>query len=107
MDRSGLRDRPPISSGPGRWPRIGTVLWHRHPDSMPICASRQVECENRPGPLRSRRGTAHWPGVLGDLLVDAAQVHAALAAVIAMAIDFGNRAEADAWREAAGTAMNS
>jgi hypothetical protein len=43
-------------------------------------------------------------GVLDGVLVGTAQVHAtlALAAATAMASDFGNRAEADAWRQAAG-----
>jgi hypothetical protein len=48
-------------------------------------------------------------GILDDVLVGAAQAHAmlALAAATAMAGDFGNRAEADAWRQAAGTTMAS
>jgi hypothetical protein len=43
--------------------------------------------------------------VLDDVLVGVAQAHAtlALAAATAMASDFGSRAEADAWRQAAGT----
>jgi hypothetical protein len=48
-------------------------------------------------------------GVLDDVLIGTAQVHAtlALAAATAMASDFRNRAEADAWRQAAGTTMTS
>lgn len=49
-------------------------------------------------------------GILNNVLVGAAQAHAtlALAAATAMAGDFGNnRAEADAWRQAAGTIMAS
>lgn len=48
-------------------------------------------------------------GVLDDVLVGVAQAHAtlALAAAMAMAGDFGNRAEADAWRQAAGTTLAS
>ena len=49
-------------------------------------------------------------GILDDVLVGAAQAHAtlALAAATAMAGDFGhNRAEADAWRQAAGTTTSS
>ena len=43
-------------------------------------------------------------GVLDNVLVGVAQAHAtlALAAATALASDFGNRAEADAWRQAAG-----
>ena len=48
-------------------------------------------------------------GVLDDVLVGVAQAHAtlALAAATATAGDFGNRAEADAWRQAAGTTLAS
>jgi len=48
-------------------------------------------------------------GILDDVLVGAAQAHVmlALTAATAMAGDFGNRAEADAWRQAAGTTMAS
>ncbi len=47
-------------------------------------------------------------GVLDDVLVGVAQAHATLAlAAAAMAGDFGNRAEADAWRQAAGTTLAS
>jgi hypothetical protein len=58
-------------------------------------------------------GPDHYPlaeelladrGVLDNVLVGVAQAHAtlALAAATALASDFGNRAEADAWRQAAG-----
>jgi hypothetical protein len=52
--------------------------------------------------LADRRG-------LDDVLVGAAQAHAmlALGAATAMAGDFGSRAEADAWRQAASTTMAS
>jgi hypothetical protein len=46
-------------------------------------------------------------GVLDDVLVGVAQAHATLALAAAMAADFGNRAEADAWRQAVGTTMAS
>ena len=48
-------------------------------------------------------------GILDDVLVGAAQAHAmlTLAAATAMAGDFVNRAEADAWRQAAGTTTAS
>ncbi len=48
-------------------------------------------------------------GVLDDLLIGTAHVHAtlALAAATALASDFGNLAEADTWREAAGSATTS
>jgi len=46
-------------------------------------------------------------GVLDDVLVGVAQTHATLALATAMAADFGNRAEADAWRQAVGTTMAS
>ena len=47
-------------------------------------------------------------GVLDDVLAGVAQAHATLAlAAAAMAADFGNRAEADAWRQAIGTRMGS
>jgi hypothetical protein len=42
-------------------------------------------------------------GVLDDVLVGVAQAHATLA----LAGDFGSRAETDAWRQAAGTTMAS
>jgi hypothetical protein len=44
-----------------------------------------------------------------EMLVGVAQAHAmlALAATTALAGHFGNRAEADAWRQAAGTTMAS
>jgi hypothetical protein len=47
--------------------------------------------------------------VLDEVLVGVAQAHAtlALAAATAMAGDFGNRAEAGAWRQAAGTTLAS
>jgi len=47
--------------------------------------------------------------VLDDVLVGVAQAHATLplAAATALVGDFGNRAEADAWRQAAGTATAS
>lgn len=46
-------------------------------------------------------------GVLDEVLIGIAQVHATLAAVTALAGDSRNRAEADAWRQAAGTTMTS
>jgi hypothetical protein len=48
-------------------------------------------------------------GVLHDVIVGVAQAHAmlALAAATAMAGDFGSRAEAEAWRQAAGTTTAS
>ena len=48
-------------------------------------------------------------GVLDEVLIGIAQVHAtlALAAATALAGDSRNRAEADAWRQAAGTTMTS
>jgi hypothetical protein len=47
--------------------------------------------------------------VLDEMLVGVAQAHAtlALAAATAMAGDFGNRVEADAWRQVAGTTIAS
>jgi hypothetical protein len=53
----------------------------------------------------SPRNCLRTEGVLDDLLIGAPQVHAtlALAAATAMASDFGNRAEAEAWRQAAGS----
>jgi hypothetical protein len=44
-----------------------------------------------------------------DMLIGTAQVYAtlALAPATAIASHFGNRAEADAWRYAAGTTMTS
>lgn len=48
-------------------------------------------------------------GVLDDVLVGVAQAHATLAlvAATATAADFGNHAEADAWRQAVGTTMGT
>lgn len=48
-------------------------------------------------------------GTLDEVLVGVAQAHAtlALAAATAMASDFGNPSQADAWRRAAGSTMAS
>ena len=91
--------------GTGHSPLAQASRFHAYKRLVP----RRRKNHDRPGPLQSRRGMLTDRGVPDGLLVRTAQVHAtlALASATAMASDFGNRAKADAWREAAGSTMTS
>jgi hypothetical protein len=74
-----------------------------------LSVPRRRKNHDRSGHYRLAEELLADRGVLDDVLVGVAQAHAtlALAAATAMAGDFGSRAEADAWRQAAGTTMAS